>query len=144
MRAFHQLQISMNSRGHKKKRQLKIQSQIKNGSTTLAGCRTKQTWSTSSGKKTTEIVRAFDRRPSRAVNSPSNPSNNKKRRGARGEIRRFLRGERETNRLVKSMPSPKLHAQSSSSFHLAEDLLSSAALLPFIRSPSHPINQSRR
>jgi hypothetical protein len=38
----------------------------------------------------------------------------------------------ETHRFVKSMPRPKLNAQSTSSLHLAEDLRSSAPPFPFI------------
>jgi hypothetical protein len=41
-------------------------------------------------------------------------------------------GASETYRLVKSIPSPKLNAQSTSSLHLAEDLRSSAPPFPFI------------
>jgi hypothetical protein len=44
--------------------------------------------------------------------------------------------EGETHRLVKSMPSPKLKAQSTSTLHLAEDLRSSAPPFPFMGSLS--------
>jgi hypothetical protein len=45
------------------------------------------------------------------------------------------KGGGKTHRSVKSMPRPKLNAQSSSTLHLAEDLRSSAAPFPFIAYP---------